>query len=52
MTFLLALGSAIPPQVPRSCSVGVILIFFVKHTMIPEVQSELDSHANIFGASD
>ena len=51
MTLLLVLGPASPTQVPRSRGVGVFCKFF-KCTMIPGVESELDSCTNIFGASD
>ena len=49
--FLLALGPASLPQLLRSRGVGVVYEF-VKCTTIPGVKSELESRANIFGASD
>ena len=51
IALILALDPASSPEVPRSRGVCVVYKFF-KRTAIPEVGSELDSRANIFGASD
>ena len=50
MNFLLALGPAIPPQVPLIRGVGVVYKF-VKRTTIPAVELELDSRENSFSTS-
>ena len=51
INFFLYLGPVIPPQVPRHRGIGVVYNF-VKYTIIPGVESELNFCANIYGASD
>ena len=51
MTLLLFSGPTIPTQVSRSRGVGVTYEF-VKRTMIPGVELEINSFTNISGVSD
>ena len=48
MTLVLGLGPTSFPRVPRIHSVHVVYES-VKRTMIPAVESELDSRDNVFG---
>ena len=48
MTLLLALGTAIFPQVSHSCGVRVVHEF-VKHAKVPKANSKIDLRVNIFG---
>ena len=51
MTLLHVLSLAIPPQISRSCGVGVEYEFAIRFT-IPGDESGLNLRANIFVASD
>ena len=50
MTLLHVLSLAIPPQISRSCGVGVEYEFAIRFT-IPGDESGLNSRANIVGTS-
>ena len=51
MTLLLSFDTASSPEVPNSHNESVVYEF-VKRNTIPEVETELGSRVNIFGASD